>query len=302
MKYISVTHCTANKSFPAQIVLSGPKQDQNSVFNLWNEKIEFCNTSSPAQDLYSSRGYKSLLQSIDVNSEFYVVSAGLGLVRRNTLVPSYDCTIAPGHPSSLCHMCREKPNLKKWWEKLRKTRFSAAGLATICSEADALLISLTKNYIDMVLDDLREVSKPTIIFTTERNFPNQLPQNFLRAPYSEAFDGPMGKLRGTKADLAQRCHADFLNRLRLCDNDYERVLSDVKENMLSWPTPEKGTPKTSKTDQEIISIIEDHFLFFTNKRNFLRHLRHNLNIPCEEKRFSKLYMTVKRQRLCRQNY
>ena len=298
---MSITHCTSKKTDKAEIVLSGNKSTQDTVFDNWNEKINSCTPIIAAKKLYCSRGFKTLLNHTDADTKFFIVSAGLGLLEQQTLVPSYDCTIASGHSSSLGKICIEKPNLPKWWKNICNTRYSVAGITEESREADILLVSLTKKYLDMVIEDIQNVNIPTIIFSTEKNHPNQLPDNFLRAPYTIAFDGPMGKLRGTMGDLSQRYHADFLRRLKLNNGDYKKTLSSLKRDMLSWPLPEKGPPRTAKTDQQIAIIIEKHLKAFTNKRDFLKYLRYTLNISCEEKRFNKLYISVKEQKLCQPN-
>ena len=110
MKVMSITHCASKKSRPAQILLSGIKQDQKTVFELWNKKIDESTPAIAAQNLYCSRGFKILSNQIKKQSQFFIVSAGLGFINNDTTVPSYDCTIAPGQASSLSSICLEKPN------------------------------------------------------------------------------------------------------------------------------------------------------------------------------------------------
>lgn len=296
MKILSITHCSSKKNNDAQIILTGTKMSQDSVFEFWNKKICSSRPSTTAKELYSSSGFKKLSQEASKQSELYIVSAGLGLLSGKTLVPSYDCTIAKGYPTSLEKMCAKKPNLADWWEKICKTRFSLTGISTLSNGADLLLISLTEKYLEMVQKDLELVTIPSVIFATEKNYPKNLPDNFTRAPYNDAFDGSMGRLRGTKGDLSQRCHTDFLIRLKSHNYDLSKTIETIKKDMALWPLPERGPPRSTKSDKQVADIIKNNFSKFSNKRSFLHYLRHNLKVACEEKRFNKLYSEVKGQR------
>ena len=55
------------------------------------------------------------------------------------------------------------------------------------------------------------------------------------SPYSEHFDGP-DILSGTKSDFAQRCHSDFLDRLRKSES-LEAAISSVTSSMSKWRKP-----------------------------------------------------------------
>ena len=54
-------------------------------------------------------------------------------------------------------------------------------------------------------------------------------------PYTEVFDGPDGKLRGTNRDFPQRTHVDFLNRLNKF-GDFNEAHKSVEKGGLCWGT------------------------------------------------------------------
>ena len=101
MKIASITHCSALKAIPSQIAPNGMSGGQASIASDWLSKVEKVRPEVPAANLYTGRGYKTLLSRIGNVGGLYVVSAGLGLIPSDRAVPGYDLTIAVGYETRL---------------------------------------------------------------------------------------------------------------------------------------------------------------------------------------------------------
>ena len=290
MKIASITHCSALKAIPSQIAPNGMSGGQASIASDWLSKVEKVRPEVPAANVYTGRGYKTLLSRIGNVGGLYVVSAGLGLIPSDRAVPGYDLTIAVGYETSLDAICDDKPDLPDWWRSVCTTRYSEPSITAISQRSDYLLVSLTANYLKMVREDLQKAACPVVLFTAESNSLRDLGKQIIRAPYTSAFDGPNGPDRGTKSDFAQRTHADFLQRLSKGITP-EDAISSVAEDMREW-APQKKLNNQKFGDAEIIRLIKKHRADFTAIGTMHRFFRHELNVACEQKRFTKLVRQV----------
>ena len=119
MKFLSITHCSASKSFAPDFKVSDLKLDKtfNDVHSKWSFIVENSNPRCLARDLYRGGGYKSLSSQLILET-FYTISAGLGLINSNEKIPSYECTVSRGKPGSIVDYFKEDFDLNKWWDFL----------------------------------------------------------------------------------------------------------------------------------------------------------------------------------------
>ena len=295
MKILSITHCSASKSFVPDLKVSD--LDLNNTFKQtqsnWSRLIENSVPKCFAKDLYRGGGYKTLSKHIK-SQEFYTISAGLGLINSSDTIPSYECTISIGKPGSISEYFNGRDDFKKWWEFLLSTKYSSGSIFKNTKDADLIFISVTADYLKMIVDDLKNIKKQFYIFTGSKDLAIELGFQNNLMPYNEVFDGPEGSLRGTNRDFAQRSHADFLRRLELYNN-FDKAFCSVEHDMKTWIPPVKHN-NTKKTDEEISSFIQIYKSKFRNEKELLRHFRYELKIACEEKRFKKLYKLFKESR------
>lgn len=287
MKFISITHCSAQKSAPSEVSLNGTVMSQSNLEASWLSQINKKTGSLAASNLYKGRGFQTLLKKLWGGHSLYVVSAGLGLVNIKEEIPSYDCTISSGHKSSLDNNCSDKPNLTEWWRAISTGQFSSGLISELKEKPDFILISLTLKYLKMVEEDLRKTDIVKIIFTGPSNKINDLGQNVIRAPYANPLDGPDSPIRGTKSDFAQRCHSDFLERLRM-HNDLDISLASVEQDMTQWRRP-KEINNQKFNDAEILRLIIGNKDKYNSVGKLHKYFRHELKVACEQKRFTKLY-------------
>ncbi len=286
MQIISITHCSAKKTLEPIIVPSKIFDHLDNFFDYWQDLIENSNAILPADVLYAGRGIKNLLNT-NKNTDFYIVSAGLGLINRNEIIPSYSLTISNDTNVSINNFVHNSFESYSWWKLLKNTKYSQSSFGNICSEKDVLLISLTTPYLLMLQNELRKIKSKVVIFTGNNSILDNLGLSHLSSPYTENFDGPDGFKKGAKVDFAQRIHLDFLERLNVYSS-LELVFSSIEEDMKKWRKP-LVLNNQKLSDNEILKIIMDKIVNFKSIGSLHKHLRHDLNIACEQKRFTKLF-------------
>ena len=297
MNILSLTHCSASKSKPLDISVNF--FDKSFGFKeltlQWDNVLIGSKNNFYSRDLYNGNGFKKLSKEIKLEN-FYIISAGLGLVYSNHKIPSYECTVSKGNPGSVVDYCDEYFDFKDWWKFLLFTKYSSGSIFKNTKHADIILISVTADYLKMIAEDLMNVKKQFYIFTGSKDLAIELGFENNLMPYNEVFDGPEGSLRGTNRDFAQRSHADFLRRLELYNN-FDKAFCSVEHDMKNWIPPIKHN-NTKKTDEEISNFIQMYKSEFRNEKELLRYFRYELKIACEEKRFKKLYKLFKESKTC----
>ena len=291
MKILSITFCSSLKKHPPKLLLSDFSGTQSDLEQKWVSAVNDTSPIDLAKNIYRGRWIKSLLNTISSENNFYIVSAGVGLVCSDTKIPSYDCTIANGKINSLNVACEKKPNLQSWWRALCKTKYSHGLIYELAQEYDFILISLTSSYLKLILNDIEMTKKKIVLFTSPGLDFNYTNKNIFKTPYTNAFDGPLCPTKGLKADFAQRCHYDFIYRLKKYHN-LEVAINSVKDDMKKWPNPPKINNKRLDDDQLTI-LIKQHINNFSSIRSLHKFFRHDLKIACEQKRFFILCAKVK---------
>ena len=292
MNFLSFTHCSASKIFKNDLsVFHLGKFDL--LKELSREWVSLVNNSLPssiANSLYNGNGFKKLVKAPG-NKNFFVISAGLGLINSIDSIPSYECTVAEGKKGSIRNHLKTKLDIKLWWKYLGESKYSRGFIHENTTKHDLILLSLTSDYLKMVSDDLKQINKQFYIFTGSKDLAISLGFENNLMPYTEVFDGPNGKLRGTNRDFPQRTHVDFLNRLQKFGN-FDKAFESVQSDMKNWLPPIKHN-NSKKTDEEIIKLIIKYMPSYNNYRDLLRYFRYDLKIACEERRFKNLFLQIK---------
>ena len=293
MKTLILTNCTNRKRALggdiAQFrdIASG---SLSKVVAQWGRLLGVSEERAPAREVYCGRSFtEALAATAQAGAELRVVSAGLGLVPADTGIPNYSATIRPGSEDSILAKLAGV-TASSWWDALAsKSRFSKT---TGPEEFDRIWIALSRPYLDMVkhtlegwisdgFEGLRIFSKPTV-----------LPAGLIpfALPYDDRLNDPKGSIPGTEGDFAQRALAHFSKlaaRDRLASVEEDFVI--VQSSLFGLTAPQKPS-RQSKTDPEIRSIIRvEARSIGWNSSKMLRHLRDELDIACEQKRFQKLF-------------
>jgi hypothetical protein len=297
MDILSITHCTASKSYMSEFKVSdvSPHQSFEEFFICWSDFLKNTKSMYQAKDLYTGGGFKKLSKRLS-QKEFLIISAGLGLVNSKKMIPSYECTVSRGKLNSISDYFKDQFIYDQWWNYLISSKYSLGFINENTKKSDIILISVTADYLKMIAQDLKLLNKKFYIFTGSKDLATSLGFKKNLMPYTEVFDGPDGTLRGTNRDFPQRTHTDFLRRIKQFGS-FELAFKSVEDDMKKWVPPTKHK-NARKTNEEIVNLIQHHEDKFNKVSDLLRYFRYELKVSCEERRFKSLYKLFKEQHAC----
>lgn len=293
MRTLILTNCTNRKRAPGVGVAQfrdihpAPLTD---VMTQWAKRLAGVGARAPARDVYCGRSFTEAVSAANFSrAELRIVSAGLGLVAASTEIPNYSATISPGAEDSILAKMDEI-NASAWWDALvQDGPFSSPA---DLDQFDRIWIALSSPYLEMVkhtlvdwvaggFQGLRIFCKPAVL-------PKTLAPYAL--PYDERLNDPRGPIPGTEGDFAQRALAHF-SKISI-DNPLTNLEEDfvtVQASLFGLVAPKKPNRQV-KSDPEIRSIIRTEAQSIGwNSSKMLRHLRDELDVACEQKRFQKLF-------------
>lgn len=306
MHTILITTCTGRKkitSLPALHASTLPKGNQGEVLRNWKILVSAAPVVGTASAIYCGRGFSEILKvAQQFHCQVHIISAGLGLLSSERMIPSYNLTISPSLPESIQGRVAGTFCSSQWWQDINKgSRRPATPLADlISSNTDArFLISLSRSYAEMVGDDLDSLSDHDLervrIFGLSR--PNYLNARLKKIcmPYDERFDGPDNTGIGTRSDFPQRTTCHFLKHIYR-GNEKGNSLEHAKQvsEFLEGKRYPCKVERISQTDDQIRGIIQERWEQTKGASSkMLRVLRDDLLVSCEQKRFAQLFKEVK---------
>lgn len=276
----------------------------SSVLDDWGCRIADAARNTAARDLYCGRSFREAVTAANRSgARLMVVSAGLGLVTADTMIPSYSLTVAPGAADNILERISGKPNASDWWQALgHRSAFGISLVESITSSRGPVLMALSAQYLNMVAADLLKVSDKArrrfrIFCLSPRS---SLPEG-LRAyvmPYDARFDGAGSPVPGTRGDFAQRALVHFVEKVlpARANADLETHAKAVSRILSSLRPPEVVT-RAKASDAEIITLIHRHWKAVEGRSGrMLRYLRDDLGVACEQSRFRELFNIAQDER------
>ncbi|MGE8165954.1 hypothetical protein ACQKRQ_38160 [Paraburkholderia sp. NPDC080076] len=227
-----------------------------------------------------------------------VVSAGLGIVSADELVPNYDLTIANGRNSLAPVLSSLNASASDWWTALTLqfgTRRTL--LSMFCDTDDSLvMLALPGSYLNLIGKELAALSPQQItrlrIFTSSRGR-TILPPAIQHAamPYDERLE--TSRLPGTRTDFAQRALRHFVEDLSGHQLEIGVAAKVVAESM--HRLSKRTVPLRNRmSDDEIAAILRENWIRFQGASTLLlRYLRDEAKVACEQRRFQGIWSQVK---------
>lgn len=296
---IVLTACTQRKRTTPSLLLCarelapGPLR---SVARLWTERIASVDDRVPAEDLYCGRSFVEAKRAArSTRAELHIVSAGLGVVRSQQEIPSYNLTVSRGGDDCVLNKIEGHDDVD-WWaalgghEALRSTLNRSSGI---------IIIGLPSAYLRMVAPALEHVPDSLcerIRIVGARDVSHLDPRlESARLPYDDRLDGPQSTLPGTRSDFASRAARHFAEEV-LVQNPEASIgihRRQVEAALATWSRPMAKTG-VRVPDEEIKSIVRANWSRAEGRSTrLLRILRDELNIACEQKRFSRLTAEIR---------
>jgi len=297
-----VTACTNRKRVTSPLFLTGKtllNGKQSVVSGDWRKKLKSAKKDESlvkAEAVYCGRGFYEALKRSG-KERLLVVSAGLGLIDKETPIPGYSLTVSNGGEDSVAQKI-DSFSVARWWQSLGASPFSIGTLKDqIQTSKGIFVIALPRNYLSMVEADLSclapsDMKRLRILDVSKGGVPPSLHDSSISI--DDRLDGPDSSLRGTKSDLVQRAARFFIDEVasrnpRGSVKSHRTALNNLLEG---WRRP-KVHNRRRLTDKE----IKKHILSSWNEVGgrsgpMLRHFRDQLGLACEQSRFRTLFNEV----------
>lgn len=244
----------------------------------------------PVQSLYQGRSIADVVAAAAyLGSSWYVVSAGLGLVRSDQPVPAYECTVAAG--SELGGRLKLLgATAVDWWNAI--TAHQPYPLSRLIAQSPTLL-ALPSSYLRMIHDDLARVSPGEVgqlrIFTSTAGLqfvPEHLADCVM--PYDDRLES-VRNYAGTRSDFAQRALRHFVEVLGAASLPLDEARATVSAALARLPQRRQSVGKRMSDDEIRRVLTEQWSQHGGSCTRLLRYLRDEARISCEQKRFSRIW-------------
>lgn len=293
-----ITTCSASKRCRSGIEIDAlPRGTQESIAEAWLSRIKSESHLAPARDLYVGRAFGFAVRAAErLGADLGVISAGLGYIRGETPIPSYDLTIRKSGPGSVAGRIDGDFNAKIWWRSVTGGPF-AIDLITESASRPLILMCLSRIYAEMIEDDLLAIASinPNAFRIFGLSIGAALPENLriYALPYDERLNH-IG-VAGTRVDFPQRAILDYVGHVAPERGGLEFDRSTIDGRMQKVGRIDGSKRRQFRVnDATICQLIADLLPSVGPSRaRLLAHIRHKKGLSCEQRRFSKLYDVVR---------
>ena len=290
-----VTNCTQRKSLPAQVTIAEVVEGHTLevLAKAWVREVRAVTPAKPASSMYQGRAIKEIAAATErLASQWFVISAGLGLVHSSQFIPAYECTVAQRSDLSR-HLVRLGHTTSDWWKAI--TVRHPKPLSRLI-ERSLVLLALPSTYLQMVHDDLASLpaqkSHQLRIFTSiagAKCVPRHLVDCVM--PYDERLESVAG-YTGTTSDFPQRALRHFVDRLEAASLTIEEARARVSSALQTCAAPVRSSG-VRVSDEQLVEVLTAHWIDCGGSSSrLLRYLRDEAKIACEQKRFSRIWQAL----------
>jgi hypothetical protein len=297
-----ITTCTNRKRAPipdGMLARSLARSTLEEVAKEWHQRVGGPHPVIRAKDLYAGRAFREALDVSDrIGAAFMVISAGYGLVFGNQLISAYGLTTARHSPDAISKRLQSnsfKPS--DWWSALNRQNGAISPISMTVRESPKtqFIIALSASYLKLVTNDLLcleddEIQRLRLTgLRPSETIPRRLAPVVL--PYDDRLDGPDSPIPGTRGDFAQRSLRHFVDEVFLANpqGSPEAHRYSVASALKGLRRPQKFN-RTPMSDDDLVRVIRANLDIVNGQSTkMLRHLRDNLQIACEQKRFQGLF-------------
>ena len=301
MSVALITNCSNKKSVSAELRICAqdlPEGSHAKVAEVWCNRAERLTPTEKAGRLYNSRGPAIVRKLVSEGQcSNWIVSAGLGLLGSNELVPGYDLTITGDSENNIQSKIKgEIFDPQIWWNQITVNFLRKNSLKRIANNdaASLLIVALPANYLRMIANDLRSISqknrhKLRILGCGLGAVPDDLREYWI--PYDFRLDGPDSPIPGTKSDFSQRVAQHFIETIlsQTKSKSIKKHITLVTESLEKFRLP-VSIKRKQLDDDEIKTLIKK---LWPRAGRMLRVFRDEEMIACEQGRFAKLFKEVK---------
>lgn len=288
-----ISPCSARKSklsSPALDCSSLPYGHQAEVGAQWMARLGKGAPCALAGELYVGDSVARARTEADrAKARFFIISAGLGLLRSTTAVPSYDLTLAQGVGASIRDRITDGFDPDAWWVHVQSGPFSCPLDDISLGGSGRILVALTRPYAELVGTALATLpsglQKRLRIFGIgiSAHLPEALKPQII--PFDTRLDviSPGTRLNGAARQLVH--FSDLVTALPIGSVEQDLELVDKAFACLEVPSV---ISRERADDAALLKRIDGLAREGLSATSALRRLR-EVGMACEERRFRRLY-------------
>jgi hypothetical protein len=276
--------------------------DLAHLASAWRQEVEAVESRHPAGLLYAGRAFREAeFVARALRAPLHVVSAGLGLIAAADRVPAYDLTVAATGATILPLLKRMGKVPADWWDALNHAFSRSRPVVELLKrhQDGCLYLAMPGTYLSMIqreLESLPPADRQRLrIFTSPawvRETSAALAQSTL--PYDDRLESTA--YAGTRNDFPQRALRHYIEVIRGHELSLEGGRSAVLDSLSAHSLRDRPV-RQKRTDPEIRELLHAHWdAYGGSASRLLRCLRDDLQIQCEQSRFSALWRTVRCER------
>lgn len=275
--------------------------DVRAVAAAWNERIAGAKATTLASDLYCGRNFaEARLAADEAEARLLIASAGLGLVRADARVPSYDLTVTRGSEDDVLARIAPAAGGDAWWAALCAGAPRHTPLGDATTGEGLIVVALPMAYLKMLEPDLvalapEDRARLRIISTASQPVVGEILRPFV-LPYDDRLESLPGDRPGTRSDFVGRAARHFL---RLLKADTGAGVEDHAQAVTRALAPysARRTPvRTRMSDEDLLAALRQHWEAAGGRAGrLLRVLRDDLGLACEQSRFKELARQVREE-------
>lgn len=303
---ILVTTCTNRKRKPVPPSLQAAslkRSSQENVLDQWCDRLSENPSVGTAAAIYCGRAFReAYAASKEVAGSLWIISAGLGLVSEESVIPSYSITIGRSGPDSISKKIKDgKFSPTEWWRGITAFHGCPDPLhrLIIGNPSKIFVLALSQAYVGLILEDISslpesDLDRVRLIGLALHPILDRRLRRILM-PYDERLDGPGSTNAGTRSDFAQRAMRHFVKEiLNLSHSSDPKFHAHLVNESLSGRAYRQIPKRKRLSDQQIIdTILSNWHLSPANFSKMLRIVRDDEQIACEQTRFRNLYRLAK---------
>jgi hypothetical protein len=291
-----VTNCSARKSAlgaPGLLYRNLAKGPQSAVGDRWLAALEQAPATTRARDLYSGRGVVRMQALADrLGAPLYIASAGLGLVKSEEKVPSYDLSVSTDTPSAVQRLIDDDFCAKAWWSNLSRSPYATPINDLFDENADHLIcIAVSNSYVPLMSDDLARLDKKRrdrlrLFGAADSKYQPALRPMLM--PYDRRLDT---LVRGSKVDFAQRAAEHFIVALTT-DKHFPTSVDEQRAWVAATldEVPIKAQEKRQVVDDAKIMELAGGLAAQGHSHTRALGILRKQGIACEQGRFRRLFI------------
>ena len=299
MSSLILSNCTSKKwaklekIFPDQDLFELDNPDQ--FIESWFYQINQSANKNRAIEVYKGRTVTEIIHAKKIiNAKIFFLSAGLGLVAEDDLIPSYDLTISSGTNSLKPLLETWSINEGTWGKKL----LQHSNLEHIFQNYQGeIFIALPHSYLKMFLPIIENLSTSITnrfrLFlhpTSYKILPDIIKKSYI--PYTYKIEST--PFSGTKVDYCQRCLHHFIKYIYQPNQDLDSSISAVENFLSTIPDAPEQSKRQRVSDSEIIKFILEGWETCEGRSlKLLRYIRDEKQVACEQSRFKNLWRETK---------